>query len=80
MEKKNIKPAPTNNLDSTLAPLDIQQLEERLEVSSLVPGGHGQESNSAFIEIENCCNDKCSGNDLQIDDSLDTDDMGGGCE
>ncbi len=67
MEKKNLKPAPENELDNTLAPLDIQQLEERLEVSSLVPGGHGQEHNTGLIEIENCCNDKCSGNDIELD-------------
>ncbi len=78
MERKKIQPASTDELDTTLAPLNIRQLEERLEVSSLVPGAHGQESNSAFIEIENCCNDKCSGNDIQVDDPIDTGEIVGG--
>ena len=78
MERKNCQPASADELDTTLAPLNIRQLEERLEVSSLVPGAHGQESNSAFIEIENCCNDKCSGNDIQVDDPIDTGEIVGG--
>ncbi len=78
MERKKTQPTSANELDTTLAPLNIRQLEERLEVSSLVPGAHGQESNSAFIEIENCCNDKCSGNDIQVDDPIDTGEIVGG--
>lgn len=70
MENKNFSTQSSSDLENAMEPLGIHQLEERLEVSSLVPGGQGQESNSALVE--NCCNDKCSGNDLDLDDSIDT--------
>ena len=78
MENKNIKPTLANDLDDSLAPLEIQQLEERLEVSSLVPGGHGQESSTGIIDIggDNCCNNKCNGIPVP-DDPLDTGEIGG---
>ncbi len=78
MGNKKMDHISNNELDTTLMPLDIHQLEERLEVSSLVPGGNGQESNSAWLEIENCCNEKCSDNHPDIDDPLDTGEIVGG--
>jgi len=78
MENKNINHFSTHEMDTALIPLNIHQLEERLEVSSLVPGGHGQESNSAFVEISNCCNDKCNDTMPEMDDPIDTGEIVGG--
>ena len=78
MGMNNLDPSQSNELNISLTPLNIHQLEERLEVSSLVPGAHGPETNSAFIEFENCCNEKCNGNEIQIDDPLDTGEIVGG--
>ena len=78
MESKKTMIHSSNDLEKTLVPLEFHQLEERLEVSSLVPGGHGQESSSAIVEIENCCNDKCNGDALEMDDPIDTGEIVGG--
>ncbi len=51
MEKKKNRAAETSSLNESLIPLDYQQLEERLEVSPLVPNGH----DTGDLELENCC-------------------------
>ncbi len=65
MEKKILTPTELAQLEQSLECLNIRQLEERLEVSTLMPGGGGQEFNQDIFDInwENCCNGgKCSGN------------------
>jgi len=52
MEKKKGLPSRPNKLEESLICLDFHQLEERLEVSTLVPGsGH----DTGDMELENCC-------------------------
>ncbi len=63
-------------LNESLEPLKIHQLEERLEVSSMMPSGDVVDSN--LFDGENCCHDKCSGNDIDIDDPVDTGEIVGG--
>ena len=63
-------------MNASLEPLGIRQIEERLEVSSLAPHGGIVESN--WFDGENCCHDKCSGNEFQMDDPMDTGEITGG--
>ncbi len=74
MKNKNFGSAENKQMNRSLQPLEISQLEERLEVSSLVPHGGMVEGN--LFDGENCCHDKCSGNEISIDDPLDTGENG----
>ena len=74
MKNTNLKSTENDQMNSSLEPLKICQLEERLEVSSLVP--HGGMVGGNFFDGENCCHDKCSGNEISIDDPLDTGENG----
>jgi len=78
MEKRNLMGAELETLEMSLRELGIQDLEERLEVSTLAAGGGGVMGQNFFdINIENCCNGgKCSGNTLpEVTDMLDTNEM-----
>ncbi len=79
MENKKHEATAAKKPESNLKALDIHQLEERLEVSSLVPGAQGQGANTAFIDIDvdNCCNEKCNG-EIHLDDPIDTGEINGG--
>lgn len=63
-------------MNLSLAPLQIRQIEERLEVSALAP--HDGIVDGNLFDGENCCHDKCSGNEIQIDDPIDTGEILGG--
>jgi hypothetical protein len=52
MEKRNDLRIDSGNLEQSLVSLNFQQLEERLEVSPLLPGD-GTETGD--MELENCC-------------------------
>ncbi len=74
MKNTNLESTEVKQLNDSLKPLNIFQLEERLEVSSRVPHGGMVEGN--LFDGENCCHDKCSGNEISIDDPLDTGENG----
>ena len=79
MEKKNLSGTELETLETSLRELGIQDLEERLEVSSLAAGGDGIVMGQDFFDIsfENCCNGgKCSGNTVpEVMDIIDTNEM-----
>jgi len=70
MQNQKMETKEARQMNDSLEPLKIHQLEERLEVSCVMPGGDVVDGN--FFDGENCCHDKCSGNDISIDDPLDT--------
>ncbi len=74
MKNTNLESTEAKQMNDSLKPLNIVQLEERLEVSSLVPHGGMVEGN--LFDGENCCHDKCSGNEISIDDPIDTGENG----
>ncbi len=76
MQNKGFEFTEARVMNESLEPLKISQLEERLEVSYLMPGGDVVDGN--LFDGENCCHDKCSGNDIQIDDPIDTGEITGG--
>jgi len=72
MKNKRFESVGARHMNESLEPLGIREIEERLEVSSLVP--HGDIADTNLFDGENCCHDKCSGNtvDVRMDDPLDT--------
>ncbi len=76
MKNQNRKTHELHLLNASLEPLKICEIEERLEVSPLMP--HGGTVGSDLFDGENCCHDKCSGNDISVDDPLDTGEIFGG--
>lgn len=78
MKNKRFESTAGMQMSESLEPLNIREIEERLEVSSLVP--HGDIADTNLFDGENCCHDKCSGNtiDIQIDDPVDTGEIPGG--
>jgi len=75
MKNQRIETKEVRKMNASLEPLQIREIEERLEVSSIAP--HGGIVDSNLFDGENCCHDKCSGNEIQIDDPLDTGEIGG---
>ncbi len=75
MKNKNLGSTEAKLMQGSLKLLKIQELEERLEVSALLPGGADTGAN--FFDFENCCNDKCNGNNIVMDDPVDTGEIGG---
>lgn len=78
MMKSNFEAKDASQMNESLKPLQISQLEERLEVSYLVPSGDVVEGN--FFDGDYCCHNKCNGNDINIDDPIDTGEIPGGRE
>ena len=76
MKKIESNSKETAKITDSLQPLNINEIEERLEVSSIAP--HGGIVDSNLFDGDYCCQNKCSGNEIQIDDPIDTGEIGGG--
>ena len=64
LKKKNRKSSQARKLEKSLVQLNIQQVEERLEMSALLVGGGSHVYSGSFDEAGVCSNDKCFNNDL----------------
>ena len=64
MKKKNLNPKLGKKLKASLKQLDIHQLEERLEVSPLVPGAGSQSLDQGFLSLNDCSSEKCQWDNL----------------
>ncbi len=64
LKKKIRKSTQARKLADSLVQLNIQQVEERLEMSALLVGGGSHVYNGGFDEAGVCSNDKCNNLDF----------------
>lgn len=73
MENNKLNQSERQDLDLSLHSLGMQDLKERLEFSTVTPGGGDDTFHNDFFDFENCCNDHCcSGNGASIPDIINT--------